>query len=112
MKEFEFTKGEWCVDKTSIKCNNINIGFTATLISRVDETRLKGESWLDMRDRTEQDRINCDVEEKANAQLISASPNLLHALIDLVEIVDTLPEDKSILTALDNAKKAIDKATK
>lgn len=112
MKEFKFTKGEWSVDKTAIKCYNTVVGFTATLISRVDVTRLEGESWLDMDKRTEPDRIGCKIEEEANSKLIAAAPDLLYALINLVEIVDTLPEDKSILTALDNAKRAIDKATK
>lgn len=108
MKEFEFTKGEWINDRTMIKCNRITIGFTSILTPRVDQTRLDGESWIDMRDRIKQDLI----EEKANAKLIAAAPDLLYAIIDLVEIVDTLPEDKSLITALDNARKAIDKATK
>lgn len=112
MKEFEFTKGEWGNYGTLIKCNGEVLGFTSTLKARVDETRLKRESLLSMMDRIRKDRLKCDDEENANANLMASAPDLLYALIDLVEIVDNLPENKSILTALDNAKKAIDKATK
>ena len=89
MKEFEFTKGEWYIG------DNNDVYSKGELISAI--------RFLGTIRKSESD---------ANQKLISSAPNLLYALIDLVEIVDNLPEDKSILTALENAKKAIDKATK
>lgn len=64
------TKGECTFDKSVIRINNEVIAFTATLTNRVDETRINGESWLDMRHRTEQERIDCELEQLANAELI------------------------------------------
>lgn len=92
MEEFKGTKGKWHVDKTAIKCDNTVVCFTATLISKVDQTRLKGESWIDMYKRTEPDRIDCKIEEEYNAKLIAAAPTLLHRLNSLILSVKAHPD--------------------
>ena len=98
MKEFEFTKGEWRLDE-NINCTVIHSNEYSFAEVYYNEG-------------ADNEQGDYEKEYYANAKLIAAAPNLLYALIELVEIVDNLPEDKSILTALDNAKKAIDKATK
>jgi len=76
-----------------------------------DDEILNGESWLSMRNRTKQDRIDIKEEMDANAKLIAAAPELLEALINLVnqienehvsEFMDEFSEqaDKAIIKAL------------
>lgn len=78
---FKGTKGKWEVNDGVIKTNNgETICFAAVLTSRIDEERLCGESWLEMRDRTKLDRENCAIEKKANALLISKAPEMLGML--------------------------------
>jgi hypothetical protein len=58
-------------------------GFVAFMTCNprtIDETRLQNESWLDMRNRTAQDRADLSEEVKSNARLIAAAPELLEAL--------------------------------
>lgn len=43
---------------------------------KVLEDRLKGESWLDMRKRTEPERIKADEDAKLNAVVIAALLNM------------------------------------
>ena len=103
----KFSQGEWTSKRTLIKCNGELVAYTATLIDRVDETRLDGESWLDMRHRTNAERLACSEEEMANAKLIAAAPSLLEALISLYE---SLP-DGYASECLPMVRKAIKKAT-
>lgn len=49
---------------------------------RVDETRLEGESWLDMRRRTDADRQRMVDEQFANADLICRAVNSHYDLIE------------------------------
>lgn len=82
--EFKGTKGKWKItDNTTsiIQSGCVNIASSFTLIGRVDESRLENESWLDMRKRTEQQRIDCNIEQQANAKLISCAPEMLEMLI-------------------------------
>lgn len=83
--EFKGTKGKWMVSDTIISCNNVPLASAFTLTSRVDESRLTDESWLDMRKRTELLRIECQVEQKSNALLISKAPEMLEMLEYFVE---------------------------
>lgn len=54
------------------------IAFTA-IPGEINQDRLYGESWLDMRERTEPQRKAIKAEEVANARLIAAAPELLEA---------------------------------
>lgn len=109
--ETKYTKGTWEITNGHITSNGESIAFTATLLGRIDETKLNGESWLDMRNRTESERINCENEKKANAKLIAAAPELLDALIGFFNTKydpEWLYENKELII---NAKNAIKKAT-
>ena len=53
--------------------------FTA-MPRKADEARQSGETWLDMRNRTQHDRDAIAVEESTNARLIAAAPALLAEL--------------------------------
>ena len=99
MKEFEFTKGEWYIEnkKEQNEYGTFCIDISSDFVSEFATIWSFGEK---------------DKEADATAKLMLSAPNLLYALIDLVEMVENLPENKSILTSLYNAKKAIDKATK
>lgn len=84
--EFKGTRGKWVVNDGVIKTNHgETIGFAAMLTSRIDEERLCGESWLEMRDRTKIDREICAIEKKANALLISKAPEMLEMLKSFVD---------------------------
>ena len=49
------------------------IGFPCA-VRDVDESRTPGESWLDMRKRTQPERLAIEREREANAHLIAAAP--------------------------------------
>lgn len=49
---------------------------------KVDDTRLEGESWLDMRDRTEPDRERMVNEQQANAEFICRAVNSHYDLVE------------------------------
>jgi len=88
----KFSQGEWTSKRSLIKCNDELVAYTATLISSVDETRLDGESWLDMRYITNSERLACSEEEMANTRLIAAAPELLNRLNSLVLSVKAHPD--------------------
>ena len=84
--EFKGTKGKWSFKNNSIiYSGNVPIASSFTLISTVDETRLQNESWLDMRKRTEPERIACYIEQKANTLLISKAPEMLEMLQSIAD---------------------------
>ena len=76
-----YTKEKWIFIESnlSVVANGNNIAFTG-LPRKVSEIRNDGESWLDMRNRTEPERKAIDEERKANAKLISAAPEMFEAL--------------------------------
>jgi hypothetical protein len=91
--EFKGTKGKWFFDKTKDNITSENVsGILATAWmtynSEEIEERIDGESWLDMRKRTEVIRIEKEIERKANALLISKAPEMLEMLSELRLIFD------------------------
>ena len=82
----KFTKGPWRVELSSfgdIESASVFYphGFlTSANVIEVDETRIKGESWLEMRERTAKERKSNELESIANMYLISAAPDMYKAL--------------------------------
>lgn len=99
MEKFKFTEGEWFIEKERERNEYGSIGIDISTIGEKEFATIW--SFGDL-----------DEESDYTAKLISAAPNLLKALIDITELVDTLPEEGSLITAIENAKKAIDKALK
>ena len=111
--EFKGTKGKWSFKNISIiYSENVPIARGFTLISTVDETILQNESWLDMRKRTEPERIACYIEQKANTLLISKAHEMLEMLekcrrtlkdvynCDTIEIEQLIKENKKYLKTI------------
>jgi hypothetical protein len=90
----KFTKGPWQL-KQNENCKHKDLqvwtkhGYMvgATVI-KVDETRLDGESWLDMRDRTENARELAKEEANANVALIACAPDMYEMLVDILECAE------------------------
>ena len=76
----------------------------------MDDSRLEGESWIAMRDRTAGARRDAEKESIACMELISAAPDLYEALNDLLN--DVINFDDGNLTEVFqiNATKALAKA--
>lgn len=90
MSETKFTKGEWFTKDGSefggIKSVMVFYphGFlTSAKFIKIDESQKDGESWLDMRLRTDVDRKNAAIESNANMHLIAAAPEMYKMLEDL-----------------------------
>lgn len=105
--EFKGTNGKWIVNKGVIKTENgETIGFAATLLGRVDKTRLPNESWLQMMERIKPERDLGEFERKANALLISKAPEMLEMLklvsdgiseMDFAQLELMLPEIEQLI---------------
>ena len=106
--EFKGTKGKWNFDKTknaitSEKVSGILATAWMTYKSKEIEERIDGESWLQMRERTDVIRAEKDIEQKANALLISKAPEMLKALlitIEELEDIDVLQNHRDYLITL------------
>ena len=88
-----YTKEKWIFIESnlSVVANGNNIAFTG-IPRHVSEIRNEGESWLDMRNRTEPERKAVEEEQKANARLIAAAPDMLEALQNLENDDNSIPE--------------------
>jgi hypothetical protein len=82
--EAKFTKGEWLVRVGSddAKVYYPHGFLTSASVIRIDESRLDGESWIDMRDRTKSARDKAKVESNANMYLIASAPEMYSILND------------------------------
>jgi hypothetical protein len=83
------TPGPWAVSKRPTAKDGVEHadGFVAfvAIPRTVSDERLDGESWLDMRQRTEGARAAAAVEQEANARLIATAPELLAELQQVYE---------------------------
>lgn len=106
MQEFKGTPGpwEWREDSYAGSVYNEHGFLLSGNVIQVNEDREDGESWLDMRRRTDGDREAARLESEANTRLIAAAPELLKALQEVVAISDRKHE------AWDKAHAAIAKA--
>jgi len=113
MSNEKFTKEKWIFieSNNSIVANGNNIAFTG-MPRTVSEIRNDGESWLEMRHRTDPERAFVAEEQKANGRLICAAPDLFHAC----QKVDTLYSeiermvDGEVLEMLNIVRDALKKA--
>jgi len=86
--EFKGTKGKWEVKDSNVFSDNKLI-ISCWSSRATDESRLEGESWLDMRTRTEPERIlNNTTEPEANAKLIACAPELLEMVNNLHQLLE------------------------
>lgn len=110
--EFKGTKENW-INKNGLiysKYTNQFLASACTLVGRVCEDRLDGESWLDMRSRTKSEREECDNEAQANAKLIASAPEMLEMLKNMREAI--LSEDYvRMLAESQKSNELIKKAT-
>jgi hypothetical protein len=111
--EFKGTKGEWTVkhDTTHIECNNEIISLGGYLRT-CDDTRLDGESWLSMRERTVKDRQDIINEQLYNAKLIAAAPELLDALQRVEKAINNMGLNGRFGNTQQYIRQAINKALK
>jgi hypothetical protein len=102
----KFTKGKWWVELStfgSIESASLYYQhgfFTSTNVIDVDETRLAGESWIDMRRRTESQRRANEQESIANLHLMSAAQNMHEALVDVANSNFGKTDNGSVMVTL------------
>lgn len=86
MSTAQHTPGPWSVSKRPTAKDGIEHagGFVAfvAIPRTVSDERLDGESWLDMRQRTEGARIAVMAEQEANARVITTAPEMLALIKD------------------------------
>lgn len=115
MAEQAFTPGPWKADVVNFRIRAEG-GHIATIWQprEVSDSRLDGETWLQMRERTDPDRAALIKETQANARLIAAAPDLVEALkaceAAMAPIVGRFSMDAPFRKALADARAAIAKA--
>jgi hypothetical protein len=76
--------------------NNLSVVANGNLIAYtgipryVSEVLKEGESWLDMMNRTKPEKNAIKEEQKANARLIAAAPDMLNGLCEAKTIIYNL----------------------
>jgi hypothetical protein len=116
--EFKGTKNEWIANLSgtlsSVKSGSVNVSLMigSERYYNEDDRNPKEESWLSYRNRTKSLRDDEASETEANAQLISAAPELLEALQHGLRLANILPNKESVgvKSFKRNAEKAINKA--
>ena len=111
---FKHTPGPWSVSSNrgsvgAIACDTGFVAFPTCDPRQIDETRNAGESWLEMRERTDVERDALKAEASANARLIAAAPELLEALKAICDEQDA-NEGYATPATYDAARAAIAKA--
>lgn len=91
------TPGPWALDNSVLVKKDGYVIVMSGVNLEVDESQNEGESWMDMRKRTEPLRAKRNAERKANMKLIVASPDMLEALEQLKDIL----EDDGLINAGD-----------
>lgn len=81
------TPGPWRFSGDSVWSGNGHIASTWSP-RVVSEDREDGESWLDMRNRTQPERDAIKLEKQDNTRLIAAAPELLDALSSAISQMD------------------------
>lgn len=106
----KFTEGPWQVKLSSFEgIESASVmyphGFlTSSNVIPVDETRVDGESWLSMRNRTAEQRKNNELESIANMYLIAAAPEMHDDLQDYIALLRILlPQYPYLKEKLDKA---------
>lgn len=96
----KFTKGEWftkvCSNRGEFESVSVYYphGFLCSAnVIKVDDTRLQDESWLDMRNRTKQQRIDASLESNANQYLIASAPCMYKLLERWVDSTDCIADN-------------------
>ena len=104
--ERKFSKGEWNYRSGHVFCDEYAIALMTSVQHKVDETRMDGESWLDMYVRTNEQRIECEMEREYNAKLMAAAPEML-------ELLETIENDDNLIPdwLFERIKNVIKKAT-
>jgi hypothetical protein len=115
MSQFKGTPGPWSIPTSQGSSGGIAhaggyVAFTA-IPRKTDETRLDGESWLDMRDRTRVERDAIEREQEDNRRLIAAAPELLEALEAVKQWDGVSGLDDEWPLVMEGVKAAIAKAT-
>ena len=110
MSEAKFTKGEWIV---LVESGNAKVYYphgvlTSENVIKVDDSRLDGESWIEMRERTEPEREAAKAESNANMHLIAAAPEMYEMLSSLSEMMPMLDEQTHPQIEMDSVKYDID----
>lgn len=95
MNDTKFTNGVWTTEKTEsgVKVNYSHGFLTSSDVIKIDESRQEGESWLDMRNRTESARQAAKEESNANMYLIAAAPEMYAQLAELRDSMAFLKGD-------------------
>lgn len=80
------TKGPWVADLSGprIMCGDALI-VSVWNVGKVDQERIGGESWLDMRNRIAPELRASEATAEANAHLIAAAPDMLEALKQVLD---------------------------
>ena len=94
--EFKGTKQKWQAKDSNVYADNKLI-ISCWSSRATDESRQEGESWLDMRIRTEPERtLNNETEPQANAKLIACAPELLEFINEYKGFLNLKDQKKAI----------------
>ncbi len=105
MSEAKFTKGDWYAKPNERNETTLQVFYphgllTSSGVIKVDDTKLVGESWIYMRERTKPLREAARVESNANMQLIAAAPEMYEFLESLqLDVTNDYKRDEILAKA-------------